>query len=143
MANIELAEKILKLITTKPELHDQTSWSGHGEADDPNQDYQECGTTACIAGWATILHHNLEPIKREFPATDFYNAYYTYSFSPPNGQDWDVVGRDALGIGSALATQLFLETNNEEAVAALADIVAGVDEDEVTERIRQGDYLPE
>ena len=51
----ELAEKILKQVVNRPETHHQVSWitSGH------HVPVSECGTVACLAGWAVAL--NAEP----------------------------------------------------------------------------------
>lgn len=48
----ELAEKILKQVVNRPETHLQVSWitSGH------HVPVSECGTVACLAGWAVALN---------------------------------------------------------------------------------------
>lgn len=49
----ELAEKVLKQVTKHPERHFQATWVFG--ADQPVST-GECGTTACLAGWAVVLN---------------------------------------------------------------------------------------
>jgi hypothetical protein len=46
--NVELAEKVLDQITKHPETHDQRYYTGYDV---------DCGTSACVAGWAVLLDH--------------------------------------------------------------------------------------
>lgn len=51
----ELAEKVLRQVTEDPETHFQATWVFG--ADQPVST-GECGTTACLAGWAVVLNAN-------------------------------------------------------------------------------------
>jgi hypothetical protein len=44
----ETAQVVLDIIRLNPEHHDQHSW------------VNECGTTACIAGWVALLHPEMK-----------------------------------------------------------------------------------
>lgn len=46
----ELAEAVLRHVLANPEQHFQGTWT--------NREYEpvDCGTTACLAGWAVILN---------------------------------------------------------------------------------------
>lgn len=48
----ELAEAVLRHVLAHPEQHFQGTWT--------NRDHEpvDCGTTACLAGWAVILNAN-------------------------------------------------------------------------------------
>ena len=52
----DLAEKVLEHITAHPDAHFQASWISRG-SDEP-VDLNECGTVACLAGWAVTLNAN-------------------------------------------------------------------------------------
>lgn len=66
----ELAEKVLEQVTRYPESHFQATWVSW-----PNEPVGkgECGTVACLAGWAVTLNANpgetprqaLERVARE------------------------------------------------------------------------------
>jgi hypothetical protein len=43
MPNVELLQKTMQFIKDNPDKHDQSTW------------INECGTTACFAGWACML----------------------------------------------------------------------------------------
>lgn len=47
ITGIELAQKVLGHVRAHPELHDQSRWV--------NSPY-DCGTSACLAGWAVLLN---------------------------------------------------------------------------------------
>lgn len=53
----ELAQAVLDLVTKYPEKHKQSSWVTGGTAEDYfNPKINECGTRACLAGWAVLLN---------------------------------------------------------------------------------------
>jgi len=102
----ELAEKILQQITEDPESHNQDIWA-------TTSGYSECGTVACIAGWAVEFNRNegegkyraLERLGAELNADPWY----------------DSVGRELLGLGSA-AADLFYIPGNRPARRKLAEL---------------------
>lgn len=55
MANTELAKKIMRAITEKPDQWDQHRWAAIQP--EPNVEIVDgtCGTTMCLAGWACFL----------------------------------------------------------------------------------------
>ena len=123
MTNTELAEKVHAFITLNPDQYQQSDWTLESES--------ECGTRACVAGWAAILGRDL-PLKSRIipgyvsncsccPTEEPYTEYY---YDEPS-DSWQDAGRQELGISEHLASYLFRGTNNEkrtvEAVRMLAD----------------------
>jgi hypothetical protein len=71
--NKELIGKILQSIQNHPREHRQTSWFGwshlnSGDQKDIEDFEKDCGTTACIAGWA-LLHEGYKFEKSEISAS--------------------------------------------------------------------------
>jgi hypothetical protein len=64
--NVELLNKVLDLIDDKPHKWQQGSWID-GYVDQEVREafeqgrYTECGTQACVAGWAVLLAGKLKP----------------------------------------------------------------------------------
>lgn len=137
MVNIAIAEHTLNIITNYPELHDQSGWVYNAETTDPEVTEETCGTTGCIAGWATIKHFDLKPTVH----VDSYDSRYRrFNYQPPAGYDWESAGVEALGISRELAARLFYMGDESEAVQALTDLVAGIEEEDIVIRIRSGWY---
>lgn len=106
----DLIEAILNIIKNHPEKHYQGNWGRK----------TDCGTTACIAGWAGILTDTAhfetlgktvagEPmitltIKPEYPAETFVS-----------------LGEELLGIDWEDASELFYLLNEEAAIYALEE----------------------
>jgi len=62
----ELAQAVLDLVTKYPEKHKQSSWVAGGTAEDYfNPKVNECGTRACLAGWAVLLNTPDGPVYAE------------------------------------------------------------------------------
>jgi hypothetical protein len=54
-SSISLIDAVLDIVENHPELHDQSLWvDGLREALEGGTE-PDCGTTACVAGWAAIL----------------------------------------------------------------------------------------
>lgn len=103
----ELAEKILQRITEDPESHNQDVWAG-------TSGYSECGTVACIAGWAVEFNRNEG--EDEYRALDRLGAELN---APP----WyDSVGRELLGLDRPAANGLFYTSGNRQARRKLAEL---------------------
>lgn len=68
----QLAQRVYEQITNHPETHDQTEWI-YTEA--------ECGTAACVAGWAIMLSPltNYHVTSDGIPEFDTLGGYGTYS----------------------------------------------------------------
>lgn len=100
----ELAEKILHQITEAPETHNQDIWST----------VSDCGTVACLAGWAVEFNRNegegvpraLERLAGELDTPPWYDA----------------VGRELLGLDGGTAGSLFYATSNRRARIRLAEV---------------------
>lgn len=101
-----LAEKILQRITEDPESHNQNTWTA-------DSDSAECGTQACIAGWAVAFnrhdgeneHLALSRLARELDTKVWY----------------DYVGRELLGLSRRAANDLFYASDNRQARRMLAE----------------------
>lgn len=113
----ETAQLVLDIVRTFPERHAQHDWIA-----DPAQETvasweqaQECGATACIAGWAAWIHRApLEIWITADPEKENEYVEFMYYF-----------GATVLGLNEADAEQLFYRTNNEQAVRALEYIAKG------------------
>lgn len=140
--NREMFAEIYKLITEFPELHRQASW----ETDPEHTGY--CGTTRCIAGWATWIgarNHGLLTRKRQmtddcirealvdrlgltesgFTNGEYYDEYSVYSHP--------VIGGTLLGLDDDQAHSLFHDMHNKRVVArvkSFAETGADISEEE-------------
>ncbi len=112
MANVELIEKILKHIDEEPKRLDMNAWVKD----------RECGTTACVAGWACILDG-----RATWSAVDGWVP------EGDNGEDdgaWARQGMYALGISEGLASWLF-HTFEDTALNVLYALRDGASESDV------------
>lgn len=82
----ETAAWVLDQITAYPESHDQATWG--------------CGTTACVGGWAAVLHLDKAA----------YHSVAQHAML-------------ALGLSPVDAATLFYSASNRTAIAALTDLV--------------------
>ena len=108
----ETAEMVLNIITTFPELHDQATFEDADNA---------CGTQRCVAGWAYWLHHGHLPYT---PRT-----IDGETFESLQGGVLELAAATYLGLDHEDADWLFYSTENDQAVRALENIVAGKDVD--------------
>lgn len=131
MINIALAKQIHDMLTLYPEKHDQGNWvnAAYEKADAD----EGCGTTGCIAGWATILGFNLKP---KIMSRRIDNEEYVVYYEPPNGKDWEVAGAEALGLKEETAGWVFSSLKEETALAALRDLYDGMSEEEVVSKFK-------
>lgn len=114
---------VADIIDLNPERWDQSCWIDTGDMAIPGGVYgrgMECGTTACIAGWAVILTPR---------PTD-----------APMGYDWYWAGAQALGLDVDFAEYLFRATLplDHTEVADVLRRLAKLDEGE-----RTGDRIAE
>lgn len=139
----ELAEKIHRIVTMRPDLHDQGSWfhvydvepDGGVDADsiqlvqildevyaeEQRAEEVSCNTTFCTAGWACIL--NGYTLKTD--ESGYERAY-------KNGEYFDIekTARDLLRIDSDVSDVLFDgDTSNSRAVSMLNDLRHGITPD--------------
>lgn len=122
--NRPMFAEIHKMIVQFPELHEQSSWET-----DP-EDTGKCGTTRCVAGWATWLGASTMGLlsrKREFTdgrvrrtmairlgIEDGDLRGYLSDYSP---DDYPVLGATLLGLSEDQASSLFHDFNHERVVA--------------------------
>jgi len=92
----ETAQMVLDQITSKPQSHNQGFWE-EGEG---------CGTNRCVGGWAQFFHEG---------KVDFSEGQNHVDFK----------AREYLAINESDSLQLFWNTNNEQAVAALEYLARG------------------
>lgn len=135
MANTELAEKIYEFIKANPERHNQAEWAVEADS--------ECGTQACVAGWAAIIGLNLPLMERVIP-TYFSDCsccpdepgYTEYYYDEPE-ESWSSAAERELGISGQLAGWLFRGTGDRrrtvEAVRMLAD---GAEESDIIKHLK-------
>lgn len=109
--NREAFRGVHELITSFPELHDQRSWEA------PPEKTGKCGTTRCIAGWATwwkacemgLLSQKRQPTDEEIRKAvarelGIGSAHHEY------------IGAAVLGLDEDQAEELFQDFNSARAV---------------------------
>jgi hypothetical protein len=92
----ERVKLVLAQIDATPELWDQGVWMAH----------TQCGTTACVAGWACLLA-GADP-------TEELSWEDTYVRLGDRTEDVPVLAAELLGLSGAQAEALFWETNTRE-----------------------------
>jgi hypothetical protein len=124
--NRKMFAEIHGLITEFPELHDQQTWEVGRE------ETGKCGTTRCIAGWATWIaarDHGLLSRKRETTTEDVRHALAgrlglvmadrdsQWYYGDYDVADYPVIGGHLLGLSSDEAYSLFHDMDDERVVA--------------------------
>lgn len=127
----ELALAVRKLIENHPENWQQAVWYGYESHDLDVADIRrsmesgECGTIACVAGWAAILMSPEGTRLRENPlASNLDSVQY------PNGGGASIrnIAEAALGLTDDEADYLFEpQRTKEEVIAILTAIENGFD----------------
>jgi len=92
---IKMLREIKRRILAEPRQFDLHSWFFHDPEAIPN-----CGTSACIAGWAITIAHNTNPEK----ASELIDA-------KGGPKDPFLEGEQALGITDIQGYRLFLHEN--------------------------------
>lgn len=148
LTGVALAEQIHRIVTMRPDLHDQGSWfhsydttpEGGVDADsiqlvqildevyaeELRKEEVSCNTTFCTAGWACIL--NGYTLKENECGTEV---------AVKNGEEFDIekTARDLLKIDADTADVLFDgETSNYRATTMLNDLRNGITPDIDTDR---------
>lgn len=98
-----------------------------------------CGSTACIAGWAA-LHSGWKVVTSVYePEGGLPPRCYQSAIPPEVGVDWAVIpdtpgsidfeveGREALGLNEQQAGHLFYLVYEEQAIVALYGYIKGID----------------
>lgn len=131
-ANKELIGKVLRSIAEHPALHEQAEWIGDegikGEAVEFDLDdfENECGTTACIAGWA-LLHEGYTfrfEAKEDGEWGPYTDLHAVKGDEEPIGtRTFPDVASQLMGGDDYLTASrffdLFFTNGNEEAIAEL------------------------
>lgn len=140
LTGIELADTIFKVVTKRPDLHDQGSWfhvyshDEHGgvnaesiqlvqildevEAEEMRAEEVSCNTTMCTAGWACIL--NGYTLKAD-------ETGYERAFKDGESFDIENTARKLLNIDEDVAEVLFDgETSEGRAANMLDDLRKGL-----------------
>lgn len=100
--NAELFKAVAEKIRKDRKHYDQTAWI---RTEDPHTD-EPCGTTCCIAGWATVLSGRGVPSTKKFSwghAVPVFRNKYRHMIKP-----W-AVARQELGLTRSEARILFDE----------------------------------
>jgi hypothetical protein len=124
---LALAEQVLAHIEADPRRHAQDTYG--------RRPHHSCGTAACIAGWAVILHERTEPIwvGTQTQSLDFVRLPYDLEqaiWGKPSryngGWPVGIAAASLLGLDDETAERLF-DGNQPEATALsyLRQIIAG------------------
>lgn len=97
---------VLRLITERPELHDQRYWDGYARGS------TKCGTTHCVGGWALYAQGQITP------------SLLAVADMGPQTTMCDITA-PLLGVSPKDAFTLFYSTTNDGAVTALEFLAAG------------------
>jgi hypothetical protein len=116
--NTELAERIIGQILMEPERFDMGEWVS--ETGTIGQLRENCGTSACIAGWAAMLTLPLNARVGGDRATRVFLCDGT-------DEPVSVAAERALGLEPDVADVLFTETGDDEAVVALKFLIGNPD----------------
>lgn len=112
MVNKKAFEDISELITKFPELHDQRTWEA------PPEKTGRCGTTRCIAGWATWWKaHKMGLLTQKRQATDLDIRLAVAGALRIDFADHEAIGAAVLGLSEDEATALFHDFDRVRAVA--------------------------
>lgn len=98
---LQLRQLVLDQITTYPESHDQGDWHYATE---------ECGTVACVSGWAQLL------VDGQVQPTWLLRD---------GVQETEVRGAELLGLSTYDAARLFYTCTNDQAKLALKYLANG------------------
>lgn len=108
--NSQLLEEVADIIEAKPHLYNQQTWIGTQFNED---DLSECGTMACIAGWAVLVSHQ-EEIQATWSKLDRIGRnnfldVLAMTFKPEDQGNYDVHAQaaDLLGLDTHEAHALF------------------------------------
>lgn len=111
--NVDLLTRVREHVLTYPEQHDQSSWVVKSK----------CGTTACIGGWAVLLHG--DALERGMHHPDNEDDTTTDHALMDNGKSIQTFAQQLLGLTYSQADRLFL-SENEESLEYLNDLITEV-----------------
>lgn len=152
--NKDIAKKVFEAVFAEQDLHRQSTWFSFDTRLDPEDpaltvDYDKmksgniCGTSACIAGWATLAAGN--KIEVQGQEDDWHNLFL---ISPSGEEEISgysdlplyTYGRDALGLSDDVADHIFYTMDEATAISLLFSVyetgtLYGL-QDEVLEEVR-------
>ena len=107
----DLADYLHTFLVKNPDKHNQTEWGS------------ECGTTACIAGWAGIITNNAKYEWEHYQDDDYSEEWLELKVTHPDfHMDFDGLGAHLLGLSWSDANRLFHTFDKEQALAALKQV---------------------
>lgn len=154
MVNIEAVKAVIKSIEDQRDAFRMYSWHSRSSArvldtlrstdghvfvvvpENIDAAATQCGTTLCIAGFATLsrgfkVEYSIEKgyYGGEYVKTEYIAPNGDYLFGEPN---WLEEGAEALGLDEQAASRLFHYVNdNDVALEALKQLAAGVDPSDI------------
>ena len=117
--NTELAERIIGQILMEPERFDMGEWVS--ETGTIGQLRENCGTSACIAGWAAMLTLP--------PEAQVTSMGCTVVYSDGTIEPVSAAAERALWLEPDVADVLFSYPDDDEAVVALKFLIGNPDAD--------------
>lgn len=129
--NVELLTKVRDLAVHEPAKFDMNTWVTIKRElinfpEDTSKIKVECGTTACIAGWAVQLAGDKLLVDRYSSIRD--GIYQTTNSVAKNGRVCDIQSRaqNLLGL-TEMETDILFFSGNDDAIGYLNDLIAGND----------------
>lgn len=106
--NKEAFKAVYELINNFPELHNQSDWEA----------VHSCGTTRCVAGWATWWKATqMELLSEKHRPTDEHIRFAIALDLKLDYSDYDSLGQAILGLSNEDALSLFHDFNNYRVLA--------------------------
>jgi hypothetical protein len=109
VANAERLLDVLTFLAAHPERHDQNFWLKK----------RDCGTVACLAGWAVLRNGYVEHYAPEIP--DFFRGVYRSDDPHQELRHVSYVAEEVLGLTPDEGARLFDEQNTLTDLWRLAD----------------------
>lgn len=112
MANRKAFADIHALLVQFPELHNQTNWEA------PADENSSCGTTRCLAGWATWWKaHKMGLLTQKRQVTDRDIRFAVARELRLEFADHAIIGAAVLGLSEDEATAIFHDFDRVRVVA--------------------------
>lgn len=137
MTNVSELNRVMTFIKDNPEMHDQSIWAN------------ECGTTACLAGWACLLNgYSIDTEKiGDYKKNHGPNAGIVRFGGPildsfNNAADIQYTAIDILDLDDEDANILFAEANTVDDLELMVkDLANGDDLDELWVEDSDGNFI--
>lgn len=119
---------VADILEEHPERHDQTTFVSGLAFEDFKRDWdpvklaerRDCGTAACVAGWAVVCSPPAL-IRKAEKIPYISNGVHTETIT------WDTAGAKALGLEAGLADILFAEQNTRPRLIKALRVLANMD----------------